>query len=96
MREKEGLQTLFLLQRRLHPESRRAYEQEFAVTDGSLHVQFVDPSVSFRDFRRRDHLLVQLIQLLLVGREIRLRRITEPTTEQKYLLHQLGLSLPER
>src|ERR1700728_4033385 len=30
------------------------------------------------------------------GREIRLRRITEPTTEQKSLLHQLGLSLPER
>ena len=30
------------------------------------------------------------------GREIRLRRITEPTLEQKCLLHQLGLSLPER
>src|SRR5450631_2993522 len=30
------------------------------------------------------------------GREIRLRRITEPTTEQKSLLHQLRLSLPER
>lgn len=30
------------------------------------------------------------------GREIRLRRITEPTPEQKSLLHQLGLSLPER
>lgn len=30
------------------------------------------------------------------GREIRLRRITEPTQEQKSLLHQLGLSLPER
>ena len=30
------------------------------------------------------------------GREIRLRRITEPTTEQKFLLHQLGLNLPER
>ena len=30
------------------------------------------------------------------GREIRLRRITEPTTEQKFLLHQLGLELPER
>jgi transposase len=30
------------------------------------------------------------------GREIRLRRITEPTTEQKFLLHQLGLDLPER
>jgi hypothetical protein len=30
------------------------------------------------------------------GREIRLRRITEPTTEQKYLLYQLGISLPER
>lgn len=30
------------------------------------------------------------------GREIRLRRITEPTDEQKSLLHQLGLSLPER
>src|SRR6266568_3292908 len=30
------------------------------------------------------------------GREIRLRRITEPTTEQESLLHQLGLSLPER
>jgi transposase len=28
------------------------------------------------------------------GREIRLRRITEPTTEQKSLLHQLGISLP--
>jgi hypothetical protein len=26
------------------------------------------------------------------GREIRLRRITEPTTEQKSLLHQLGLA----
>lgn len=30
------------------------------------------------------------------GREIRLRRITEPSAEQKVLLHQLGLSLPER
>jgi transposase len=30
------------------------------------------------------------------GREIRLRRITEPTAEQKSLLHQLGLTLPER
>ena len=30
------------------------------------------------------------------GREIRLRRITEPTVEQKSLLHQLGLELPER
>jgi transposase len=30
------------------------------------------------------------------GREIRLRRITEPTAEQKSLLHRLGLSLPER
>ncbi|MGD0182962.1 MAG: IS1634 family transposase [Candidatus Sulfotelmatobacter sp.] len=29
------------------------------------------------------------------GREIRLRRITEPTTEQKLLLRQLGISLPE-
>jgi transposase len=30
------------------------------------------------------------------GREIRLRRITEPTVEQKSLLRQLGLTLPER
>ena len=30
------------------------------------------------------------------GREIRLRRITDPTAEQKSLLHQFGLSLPER
>src|SRR6266403_1149919 len=30
------------------------------------------------------------------GREIRLRRVTEPDAEQKSLLHQLGLSLPER
>ncbi len=30
------------------------------------------------------------------GREIRLRRITEPTPEQKSLLHQLGLTLPDR
>jgi transposase len=30
------------------------------------------------------------------GREIRLRRITEPTEEQKLLLRQLGISLPER
>jgi transposase len=29
------------------------------------------------------------------GREVRLRRITEPTPEQKLLLRQLGLSLPE-
>jgi transposase len=29
------------------------------------------------------------------GREIRLRRITEPTAEQKTLLHRLGISLPE-
>jgi transposase len=29
------------------------------------------------------------------GREIRLRRITEPTAEQKALLHQLGLTLPD-
>jgi transposase len=29
------------------------------------------------------------------GREIRLRRITEPTAEQKSLLRQLGMSLPE-
>jgi transposase len=30
------------------------------------------------------------------GREIRLRRVTEPSAEQKILLHHLGLSLPER
>jgi hypothetical protein len=30
------------------------------------------------------------------GREIRLRRITEPASEQRELLRQLGLSLPER
>ena len=30
------------------------------------------------------------------GREIRLRRITEPTAEQKSVLQQLGFSLPER
>ena len=30
------------------------------------------------------------------GQEIRLRRITEPTAEQKSLLRQLGLGLPER
>jgi transposase len=30
------------------------------------------------------------------GREIRLRRITTPTAEQKKLLHQLGMVLPER
>ena len=30
------------------------------------------------------------------GREIRLRRITEPTAEQKSLLQQLGITLPER
>jgi len=30
------------------------------------------------------------------AREIRLRRITEPTAEQKLLLRQLGLSLPEQ
>jgi transposase len=30
------------------------------------------------------------------GREIRLRRITEPTAEQKWLLQQLGLTLPDR
>jgi len=29
------------------------------------------------------------------GREIRLRRITEPTQEQKFLLRQLGINLPE-
>jgi transposase len=29
------------------------------------------------------------------GREIRLRRITDPTAEQKLLLRQLGISLPE-
>ena len=29
------------------------------------------------------------------GREIRLRRITEPTAEQKQLLRQLGISLPD-
>ena len=30
------------------------------------------------------------------GRELRLRRVTEPDTEQKKLLHLLGLTLPER
>ncbi len=29
------------------------------------------------------------------GREIRLRRLTEPTTDQKLLLRQLGISLPQ-
>jgi hypothetical protein len=29
------------------------------------------------------------------GREIRLRRITEPTVEQESLLRQLGISFPE-
>src|SRR5437660_2882058 len=30
------------------------------------------------------------------GRELRLRRVTEPDTEQKKLLHLLGLTVPER
>jgi transposase len=30
------------------------------------------------------------------GREIWLRRVTEPTSEQKSLLHQLGITLPDR
>ncbi len=30
------------------------------------------------------------------GREVRLRRITEPTADQRSLLHQLGLGLPDR
>jgi hypothetical protein len=30
------------------------------------------------------------------GREIRLRRVTEPAPEQKSLLRQLGVTLPER
>ena len=30
------------------------------------------------------------------GREIRLRRVTEPTAEQKRLLHQLGIELPDQ
>ena len=30
------------------------------------------------------------------GREIRLRRVTEPDVEQKSLLRQLGVTLPER
>src|SRR5262245_19445201 len=30
------------------------------------------------------------------GREIRLRRISEPTAEEQVLLNQLGLHLPER
>jgi hypothetical protein len=30
------------------------------------------------------------------GREIRLRRVTEPDAEQKSLLRQLGVTLPER
>ena len=29
------------------------------------------------------------------GREIRLRRITEPTADQKSLLQKLGISLPD-
>jgi len=37
-----------------------------------------------------------IVLLTTDGREIRLRRITEPTTEQKSLLQQLGLNLPER
>jgi hypothetical protein len=30
------------------------------------------------------------------GREIRLRRITQPNAEQKLLLDQLGITLPDR
>ncbi len=30
------------------------------------------------------------------AREIRLRRVTEPDAEQKSLLHQMGLTLPDR
>ena len=30
------------------------------------------------------------------GRDIRLRRVTEPTAEQKRLLDQLGIELPEQ
>ena len=36
-----------------------------------------------------------IIQPTTDGREIRLRRITEPTAEQKSLLRQLGIRLPE-
>jgi transposase len=37
-----------------------------------------------------------IVLLTTDGREIRLRRITEPTAEQKSILQQLGISLPER
>jgi hypothetical protein len=37
-----------------------------------------------------------IVLLTTDRREIRLRRITEPTAEQKLLLRQLGISLPER
>lgn len=37
-----------------------------------------------------------ILLLTTDGRQIRLRRITEPTNEQKSLLHHLGLSLPEQ
>ncbi len=36
------------------------------------------------------------IVLPTTGREIRLRRVTEPTAEQEFLLHQLAISLPDQ
>ena len=54
---------------------------------------------SFSPFRALD-LLARLHSADIVlpttdGHEIRLRRITEPTPEQKQLLHRLGISLPQ-
>ncbi|MGH9359092.1 MAG: hypothetical protein ACRD1O_07960 [Terriglobia bacterium] len=45
----------------------------------------------------KDHAYWSLVQTLRTtdGRELRMRRITEPSREQKGLLHQLGITFPE-
>ena len=61
----------------------------------------VQPSMTQRLLENLDRIRCDLQSADLIlpttdGREIRLRRITEPTAEQKSLLQQLGLTLPDR
>jgi hypothetical protein len=52
-----------------------------------------------RNLRQQRHILAASADIVLPttgGREIRLRRITEPTAEQTALLQQLHLNLPDR
>jgi hypothetical protein len=75
------------------PQRRPAMVPQLSAS-GAVHVQPLSPMKALALLSTPQS--ADIVLPTTDGGEIGLRRITEPTPEQKSLLHQLGLDLPER